>query len=193
MFFTQNHGIGLLTASVGFVLCLLSSGNALAQASPAGQASQTSPAPKSLADHQAGIEQQFLRVESSPWSALGLRLSKNGQVVGPRWFSVVPDEAVEGSKEAKKHAFHARIFHGATAGFALAAVGLIVGGIAVVDSNGKWTSNARLLAAGGLLALLAEGVCALFREREIMETVNSYNYDLVRGKLGDGALGQSSR
>jgi len=132
-------------------------------------------------------------VESSPWSALGLRLSKNGQVVGPRWFSVVPNEAVEGSKEAKKHAVHARIFHGATAGFALAAVGLIIGGAAVADNHREWTSSARLLAAGGLLAILAEGVCALFREREIMETVNSYNYDLVRGNLGDEALGQSGR
>jgi hypothetical protein len=177
----------------GLVLCLLSSGNALAQASPAAQASQPSPAPKSLVDHPAGIEQQFLRVESSPWSALGLRLSKNGQVVGPRWFSVVPDEAVEGARKAKKHAVHARIFHGLTAGFALAGVGLIIGGVAVADNHGEWTSNARYLAAGGLLAILAEGVCALFREREIMETVNSYNYDLVRGKLGDGAPGQSSR
>jgi hypothetical protein len=36
-----------------------------------------------------------------------------------------------------------------------------------------------------LLAILSEGLCALFREREIMETVNAYNYDLVRGKLGE--------
>lgn len=185
MFSTQNHGTGLLAASLGFVLCMLSSGNALAQASPATQASQTSPASKSLADHPASIEQQFLRVESSPWSPLGLRLSKNGQVVGPRWFSVVPDEAVEGSKEAKKHAFHGRIFHALTAGFALAGVGLIIGGVAVADNHREWTSDARYLAAGGLLAILAEGVCALFRERGIMETVNSYNHDLVRGNLGN--------
>jgi hypothetical protein len=124
-------------------------------------------------------------VESSPWSPLGLKLSKNGQTVGPRWFSVVPDEAVEGSKDAKKHASHARIFHGATAAFALAAVGLIVGSVAVADSNREWTANARLLAAGGLLAILSEGLCAMFREREIMEAVNAYNYDLVRDKLGD--------
>jgi hypothetical protein len=124
-------------------------------------------------------------VESSPWSPLGLRLSKNGQVVGPRWFSVVPDEAVAGSTEAKRHASHARIFHGATAAFALAGVGLILGGVVVADSNREWTSGAKLLAAGGLLAILSEGLCALYREREIMEAVNAYNYDLVRDKLGD--------
>ena len=97
----------------------------------------------------------------------------------------MPDEAVAGSAEAKKHASHARIFHGATAAFALAGVGLIVGGVAVADSNREWTSGAKLLAAGGLLAILSEGLCALYREREIMEAVNAYNYDLVRDKLGD--------
>jgi hypothetical protein len=124
-------------------------------------------------------------VESSPWSTLGLRLSKNGQVVGPRWFSVVPDEAVAGSVEAKRHTAHARIAHGATAAFTLAASGLLVGGVTVADSNREWTSSARLLVAGGLLAVISEWVCAWFREREIMETVNAYNYDLVRGKLGE--------
>lgn len=41
------------------------------------------------------------------------------------------------------------------------------------------------LAAGGLLAILSDGLCAWLREREIMESVNAYNYDLVRGKLGE--------
>jgi hypothetical protein len=36
-----------------------------------------------------------------------------------------------------------------------------------------------------LLAIISEGLCALYREREIMEAVNAYNYDLVRDKLGD--------
>jgi hypothetical protein len=129
MFFTKPHARGMFPTSAGFVLCLLSSGNALAQAIPPDQASPPNPVPRSLADRQLRIEQQFLRVESSPWSTLGLRLSKNGQVVGPRWFTVVPNEAVAGSSEAKKHASHARIFHGATAAFALAGVGLIVGGV----------------------------------------------------------------
>jgi len=124
-------------------------------------------------------------VESSPWSPLGLRLSKNGQVVGPRWFSVVPDEAVAGSVEARKHASHARIFHGATAAFALAGVGLIIACVSVAAHDREWTTTARGLAAGGLLAIFSEGLCALFREREIMESVNAYNYDLVRGKLGE--------
>lgn len=34
-----------------------------------------------------------------------------------------------------------------------------------------------------MLAILSEGLCALFREREIMETINAYNYDLVKGNL----------
>ena len=184
MFFILAHGRWGLPASVGFALCLLSSGSATAQTNLADQASPASPAPRSLADRQLRIEQQFLRVESSPWSPLGLKLSKNGQMVGPRWFSVVPDEAVAGSTEAKKHASHARIFHGATVAFALAGVGLIVGGVTVADSNREWTSGAKLLAAGGLLAILSEGLCALYRERKIMEAVNAYNYDLVRDKLG---------
>ena len=185
MFFTKTHSKGLVPTSAGIVLCLLSSGNALAQVNPPDQASTVTPAPRSLPDRQLRIEQQFLRVESSPWSPLGLKLLKNGQTVGPRWFSVVPDEAVAGSTEAKKHASHARIFHGATAAFALAGVGLIVGGVAVANGNREWTSGAKLLAAGGLLAILSEGLCALYREREIMEAVNAYNYDLVRDKLGD--------
>jgi len=185
MCFNKSHGNGLLPTSAGFVLCLLFSGNALAQANFPDQALPPRPAPRSLADRQIRVEQQFLRVESSPWSPLGLKLSKNGQEVGPKWFSVVPDEAVAGSTEAEKHASHARIFHGATAAFALAGVGLIVGGVAVADSNREWTTNARMLSAGGLLAILLEGVCAQFREREIMESVNAYNYDLVRDKLGD--------
>jgi len=92
------------------------------------------------------------------WSTLGLKLSKNGQVVGPRWFSVVPDEAVEGSKEAEKHASHARMSHVATAAFALAAVGLIVAGVSVAAHDREWTTTARGLAAGGLLAILSEGL-----------------------------------
>ena len=79
MSFTANHGRSLLPATVGFVLCLLSSVAALAQVDSGNQASQPSPAPRSLPDRPLRIEQQFLRVESSPWSPLGLRLSKNGR------------------------------------------------------------------------------------------------------------------
>ena len=59
--FTLTHGRRLLPAAVGIVLSLLSSGSALAQENPADPA----PVPRSLADHQLRIEQQFLRVESS--------------------------------------------------------------------------------------------------------------------------------
>jgi hypothetical protein len=95
------------------------------------------------------------------------------------------DKAVSGSKEAMAHARHARIYQGFTLGSALTGVGLIVGGLTVADSHRKWTRTARLLTVGGILAIFAEFACALGREDEIMKSVNAYNYDLVRGKLGE--------
>jgi hypothetical protein len=55
--------------------------------------------------------------------------------------------------------------------------------VSVAAHDREWTSTVRGLAAGALLAILSEGLCALFREREIMETINAYNYDLVKGNL----------
>ena len=182
---TRIHSTAWLPASMGLIWCLLSSNGALAQGGSAAPVPELGAAPASSMSHQPGIEQQFLRVESSLWLPYGWRLSKNGQTVGPEWFSVVPNEAVRGSKEAMAHARHARIYQGFTLGSVLAGVGLIVGGLAVADSHREWTRTARLLTAGGILAIFTEFVCALGREDEIMKSVNAYNYDLVKGKLGE--------
>ena len=184
IFLTRILGRELLPAIAGLVLCLLSSRNALAQATSTGQAHGVGNVPESLIERRPAVEQRFLHVEFSFWSPYGMRLSKNGQTVGPGFFSIVPDAAVGGSIEAKKHAFRARVSQGFTLGFALAAIGLIVAGVAVRADNGQeWTNTSRYLVGGGIPAILSEFICALIREREILEAVNSYNYDLVRGNL----------
>jgi hypothetical protein len=113
-----------------------------------------------------------------------VKLSKNGQQVGPTFFSVVPDEAVAGSSDAKRHAHRARVFHGFVIGVDLAGLGLVVGGFAVRSSNQhEWTTASKLMVGGGLLALLSDGVFILARHNEILAAVNSYNYDLITGRL----------
>jgi hypothetical protein len=83
------------------------------------------------------------------------------------------------------HARHARIYQGFTIGSALAGIGLIVGGFAVAGHHERWTPTARLLTAGGILAIFTEFLCAQGRERETFKAVNVYNYDLVRGLLAN--------
>ena len=79
---------------------------------PQARAESVTPVPS-----QATLESQFLRAEVSTWDLFGVKLSRNGQQVGPRFFSVVPDEAVAGSAAASRHASHARVFHGPGPGF----------------------------------------------------------------------------
>ena len=167
------------------LLCLLLPVTALAQAGSGEHGQDVSPSPAPKAESRLDLEQRFLRVESSTWAPFGFRLSKNGQAVGPGFFSVVPDDAVTGSKEAMVHARHARVYQGFTLGSGLAGVGLIVGGFAVAGHHERWTQTARLLTAGGILAIFSEFFCALGRERETIKTINAYNYDLVRGLLAN--------
>jgi hypothetical protein len=127
------------------------------------------------------LGQRFLRLELSTWDTFGIALSRNGQRVGPGIFSVVSDEAVRGSSEAKRHAGHARVCF--VIGFAVAGVGLLGGGLAERASSNEWNNGAKLLVAGGVLGILAEYVAALARENEIAAAANSYNEELVRGKL----------
>jgi hypothetical protein len=126
-----------------------------------------------------------LRAEGAFWGTFGLKLSKNGQVVGPRFFAVVPDDVVAGSNEAKKHASHARIYHGVGLAFASVALGLIVGGLVVRSNDREWTTRSMSLVIGGFESVVLEAVCGMLRTNEMMEAVSSYNYDLVRGKLGN--------
>ena len=129
------------------------------------------------------LGQRFLRLELSTWDTFGIALSRNGQRVGPGIFSVVSDQAVRGSSEAKRHAGHARVYQGFVIGFAVAGVGLLGGGLAERASSNEWNNGAKLLVAGGVLGILAEYVAALARENEIAAAANSYNEELVRGKL----------
>lgn len=133
---------------------------------------------------QATLESQFLRAEASTWDLFGVKLSRNGQQVGPRFFSVVPDEAVAGSAAATRHASHARVFHGLVLGLTTVAVGLVAGGLAVHSSNdNRWTDGSRQMVWGGVLSELLAWSCALFRQNEILATVDAYNHDLVTGRL----------
>lgn len=130
------------------------------------------------------LEARFLRAETSFWDVFGVRLSKNGQQVGPSFFSVVPDEAVAESSDAKRHAHRARVFHGFLIGFELAGLGLVGSGFAVRSSNqNEWTTASKLLVGGGIVALISDSIFILARHNEILAAVNSYNYDLITGRL----------
>ena len=145
---------------------------------PQARAESVTPVPS-----QATLESQFLRAEVSSWDLFGVKLSRNGQQLGPHFFSVVPDEAVAGSAAATRHASHARVFQGLVLGFTTAAVGLVAGGLAVRSSNDdRWTDGSRLMVWGGVLSELLAWSCALFRQNEILATVDAYNHDLVSGK-----------
>jgi hypothetical protein len=184
MSFTRNRARRFLPV-LGFVLCSLFSTHALAQPIANEPASQAGATPQSPVDGRLGLDSQFLRVEGAFWGTFGLKLSKNGQVVGPRFFSVVPDDVVAGSNEAKRHASHARIYHGVGLAFASAAIGLIVGGLVVRSNDREWTTRSVSLVIGGFESVVLEAVCGMLRTNEMMEAVNAYNYDLVRGKLGN--------
>jgi len=106
-------GIGLQYVLLGVVICLLSSRNASAQNSSGEVPSRIDGTSVRDENTQLSVDRRFLRVESSFWGAFGLRFSKNGRAVGPNILSVVPDDAVSGSKDARRHAHHARIFQGA--------------------------------------------------------------------------------
>jgi hypothetical protein len=146
--------------------------------------------PLAHADHDVSVpptnlESRFLRAEMSPWDTFGLKLSINGQQVGPRFFSVIPDETLAGSSEAQRHASHARVLHGFGLGLVLTGVGLLIGGLQVAASNGgDWNNTAKFMVAGSALAVFAAYFLALQRQNEILAAVNAYNHDLITGRLG---------
>lgn len=163
--------------SVAAVVALV--GTTIAARVPLARAEPVTPVPT-----QATLESQFLRAEASTWDLFGVKLSRNGLQVGPRFFAVVPDEAVAGSAAATRHASHARVFHGLVLGLTTAAVGLVAGGLAMHSSNDdRWTDGSRLMVWGGVASFLLAGPCAILRQNEILATVDAYNHDLVTGKL----------
>lgn len=65
----------------------------------------------------------------------------------------------------------------------MAGVGLVGGGLAEQASSKRWNGDAKLLVVGGVLSLFLEGVAAPSRQSEIASAVNSYDEDLVLGRL----------
>lgn len=127
------------------------------------------------------VERRFLRVEPAFWSPFGVRLSIDGRKVGPGLLAIVPDEAVKGSDTARRHAVHARIDQGIVIGSAAATIGLLIASVVVRGQNNDWTPAARGLGVGAVFTFASEILFASLRDREFLEAVNAYNYDLVRG------------
>ena len=126
---------------------------------------------------------KFLKVEPSTWDWFGVVLKKDGQRVGPNIFTVIPSLAIKGSVEAERHAQRARILQGFTFGLDITGVGLIIGSAGLRQVNHRWSETAVLLGVGGIVSLLASSMFALGRDREALEAVNAYNYDVVSGTL----------
>jgi hypothetical protein len=120
----------------------------------------------------------YLKVEFR--SLHTLTITKNGEAVGPTFFSVLPQEIVQGSPEAQRHARHATVFQGFTLGFSVVAIGLIAAGGGVRASNrGDWTDASTYLVGGGVAALFLGSASALLKQNELFAAVNAYNYDLA--------------
>jgi len=133
----------------------------------------------------SALGQRFLRIEPSFWDTFGITLSRNGQRVGPGFFSMIPDEVVRGSPEAKRHAGHARVYQGFVIGFGVAGLGLIGTGVAERASASEWNTGAKVLVASGVVGVLVQYAAALARQNEIAAAVSSYNEDLVRATFAE--------
>jgi hypothetical protein len=161
-------------------LCgLLYPGNALAQ--------EALHVPESSATGcAAGVQERFLRVESKfvLMMHVGDKLTQNGKVLDPGFFSIIPDSAVNGSKTARGHLSHARIAHGAAFAAFLTTAGLLVGAEVIRQQHdGRWTNPSTAMALGSVVTFLFSVGFAHWRDWETFETVNSYNHDLVSGQL----------
>jgi hypothetical protein len=129
------------------------------------------------------MAQQFLKVEPSTWEWFGVVFEKDGQRIAPEFFNVIPSAAIAGSAEAERHARRARVFQGFTVGLNITGAGLIIGSAGVRQANHRWNETAVLVGVGGIISLLVGSMVALGRDREALEAVNSYNYDVVTGTL----------
>ena len=168
-----------LIPSRGSLFC----GNALADVQSDG-VSQKGPRESQPNNCPSDAEKHFLRVDLSYFlGSPRLKLIRDGATVGPEFFSFVPDYAVRGSSEGMRHAFHARVFHAGALVSGLTAIGLLAGSMIVRMNDDHWTRTAGSMAGGSLAAIVVGVVFAYLREREFMAAVNSYNYDLVNGRL----------
>ncbi len=149
-----------------------------AQGAPGGTPTSNTPAVS-----RTEVQKNFLVVEPSTWDWFGVAFKKDGQKVGPGFFSVVPGAAVKGSAEAERHAARARVFHGFTFGFGIVGFGSLFAGLAVRGDNHRWNDTSTGLVAGGVIAIFTESIFALARSTEMLEAINAYNHDLVEGRL----------
>ena len=141
--------------------------------------------PPVLSAPLTNLDSRFLRAEISTWDTFGVKLSKNGERVGPRFFAIIPDETLAGSSEAQRHASHARVYHGFVLGLGVVGVGLLLGGLQVAASNdGDWNRTAKFMVAGSAVSVFAAYFLALSRQNEILAAVSAYNHDLITGRLG---------
>ncbi len=134
----------------------------------------------------AGVQERFLRVEPKFvfMMHVGNKLTQNGKVLDPGFFSIIPDFAVNGSKTAKEHLSHARIAHGAALAAFLTTAGLLVGAEVIRQQHDdRWTNPSTAMALSSVVTFLFSVGLAHWRDWETFATVNSYNHDLVSGQL----------
>lgn len=133
---------------------------------------------------QGDLEQRFLRLDLS-YFLVYPRVSfwKGRAEIASGGLSLVPNDAVRGSDEGMRHASHARAYHWAALASGLAAVGLAAGAYGVHSHEGAWTRPAEALAGGAVVMVVVGFTFAYVRQLELMEAVNSYNYDVVRNRL----------
>lgn len=175
-------------ALVGCLCGLLHSATALAQETlETRQGSERQEDKASTTDCAGSVKERFLRVESQfvLMMHVGNTLTQSGKVLTPGFFSIIPDSAVNGSKEAMRHLSHARIAHGAAFAAFMTTVGLLVGAEVIRQQNDdRWTRPSTAMALGSVLTFLISVSAAHWRDWETFAAVNSYNHDLVNGQLG---------
>lgn len=166
----------MLFRGMSAALCVLVGGTASAQIPEARGA------PLGNRTSQPHAMSDYLKVEFRDLHTL--KITRNGEDVGPTLFSILPSEVVRGSIEAQRHAYHAMVFQGFVIGLSITGIGLIYTGLRVRQANDhNWTNASTYLVGGGIGAFFLAAACALLKQNELFHAVNSYNYDLVTGNL----------
>ena len=171
-------GVGRLLASAAVFGSLLG-GSALAQQSPPETSSRES---QGRCDRRPSAERDLLRYSLS-YVFPGIpvpSLSKDGKEIGPQLLTILPDDALDGSTEGRRHLRHARLFHWATLTSGLMAVGLLSAAAVVRFNEKRWTSPAEHLAAAGGAVLFLGVLLSYDRQEELMAAIDAYNDDVLR-------------
>lgn len=171
--------IGLFLASAA-AACPLLGASALAQQNVPETSSRES---QGGCDCRSSVERNLLRYNLSYFLGSPVfRLSKDGKEIGPRFLTILPEDALDGSSEGVKHIRHARLFHWATLASGLIAVGLLSGSAIVHFDEKHWTPLAENLAGGGVAALFVGVLLGYARQQELMAAIDAYNYDVMHRK-----------